>query len=318
MTAVFGAMVNSNVAVGDVLADSGYSHPGPRALGAAHAGHGGEPRRRPPSPRPGHSGDPSRGDRLERRPLLPRHPVRPLSPRTPGPGGDEEDTAAHDAKAAELAHYKLGRITSDDPDGYSRVMCPAAMGKVRCPLRRASMDLALTRPEVQDPPEHRPACCTQVTITVGPSVNAKTAQKHDYPSPAHRRSYARRSASERTNSTVKDPATTDISRGWCRVLGLTPITLFVVCAFVVRNQRIIESFEQHQQEDERRAARGLAPRTRRRRRQCRRSRQCRQRTAVIDRVRGIRDPRLVAFSTYGRPRLTISVGVTVNRCHTQR
>ena len=266
VTAVFGAMVNSNVAVGDVLADSGYSHRVPehwalpmRAMGASlvvdlHPHDRGT--------RGTHQGAIAWNGAL----YCPATPSALFRLEPLARGASEEDTAAHDAKAAELAHYKLGRITSDDPDGYSRVMCPAAMGKVRCPLRRASMDLALTRPEVQDPPEHRPACCTQVTITVGPSVNAKTAQKHDYPSPAHRRSYARRSASERTNSTVKDPATTDISRGWCRVLGLTPITLFVVCAFVVRNQRIIESFEQHQQEDERRAARGLAPRTRRRRR----------------------------------------------------
>ncbi|MDA8184317.1 MAG: hypothetical protein M0035_07830 [Actinomycetota bacterium] len=34
----------------------------------------------------------------------------------------------------------------------------------------------------------------QQTITVPPSVNAKTAQRHDYPSKTWRASYARRSA----------------------------------------------------------------------------------------------------------------------------
>jgi len=29
--------------------------------------------------------------------------------------------AAHDAKTAELADYKLGRITRDDEDGYHRI-----------------------------------------------------------------------------------------------------------------------------------------------------------------------------------------------------
>ena len=40
-------------------------------------------------------------------------------------------------------------------------------------------------------------------------------QKHDYPSAAHRRSYARRTGAERGFATAKDPATNDIARGWC-------------------------------------------------------------------------------------------------------
>ena len=62
--------------------------------------------------------------------------------------------------------------------------CPAAMGKIRCPLRPASMTLDRDRPEILHPPEHPQACCTQQTITVPPDVHAKTAQKHDYPSAA--------------------------------------------------------------------------------------------------------------------------------------
>ena len=56
------------------------------------------------------------------------------------------------------------------------------------------------------PPEHPQACCTQQTITVPPDVLAKTAQKHDYPSAAWRRSYARRTGAERGFATAKDPA----------------------------------------------------------------------------------------------------------------
>jgi hypothetical protein len=93
-----------------------------------------------------------------------------------------DQTAAHDQQAAETARYKLGRITSDDADGYHRVMCPAVMGKIRCPLRPASMKLDRNRPEILTPPQHPPACCTQQTITVPPDVAAKTRQKHDYPS----------------------------------------------------------------------------------------------------------------------------------------
>jgi len=96
--------------------------------------------------------------------------------------------------------------------------------------------------------------------------NAKTAQKHDYPSRAHRLSYGRRAAAERTNSTIKDPATNDISRGWSRLMGLAPITLFVACVFVVRNLRVLDAFEARCAEDARRATAGRPPKTRRRRR----------------------------------------------------
>jgi hypothetical protein len=126
------------------------------------------------------------------------------------------------------------------------------------------MTLDRQRPEILTPPGHPPASCTQQTITVPPEVAAKTAQKHDYPSAAHRRSYARRTAAERTFSTAKDPASNDISRGWCRLTGLTAITLCVACLLIVRNQRIVSAYTARQAENTQRAAAGLPPKTRRR------------------------------------------------------
>jgi hypothetical protein len=177
-----------------------------------------------------------------------------------------EQTAAHDTQTAELARYKLGRLTADDPDGYHRVACPAVMGKIRCPLRPASMTLDRSRPEILSPPEHPQTCCTQQTITVPAEILAKTAQKHDYPSRAHRRSYARRTGAERGFATTKDPATNDISRGWCRLMGLAPLMLFTTVLLITRNQRILAAWNTRQEENQRRAAQGLPPKTRRRRR----------------------------------------------------
>jgi len=91
-------------------------------------------------------------------------------------------------------------------------------------------------------------------------------QKHDYPSREHRRSYARRTGAERTFSTAKDPATNNIARGWCRLMGLAPLTLFTATLLIVRNQRILAAWNTRQEENARRAARGLPPKTRRRRR----------------------------------------------------
>ena len=177
-----------------------------------------------------------------------------------------EQAASHDTRTAELARYKLGKITAEDPDGYHRVMCPAIMGKIRCPLRPQSLTLDRDRPEILTPPEDPPACCTQQTLTVPPDVLAKTAQKHDYPSAAHRRSYNRRTGAERVFATLKDPATNDISCGWCRIMGLAPRLLFTTCLTITRNQRITTAWDRRQEDNARRATAGLPPRTRRRRR----------------------------------------------------
>jgi hypothetical protein len=181
-------------------------------------------------------------------------------------GASAEQTEAHDRRCEELARYKLSPLTGYDPDGYRRVICPAAQGKLRCPLRPESMTLPHDRPTILTPPEHPPACCQQQTITVPPSINAKTAQKHDYPSPQHRASYNRRSAAERTFATLTDRATNDLSRGWCRLMGLTPIALFTTTALIARNIRITDAFNARQAENERRAANGLPPKQRKRRR----------------------------------------------------
>ena len=181
-----------------------------------------------------------------------------------GKGAGEAETAAHDARTRELARYKLGRVSRDDEDGSHRVMCPAEMGKIRCPLRVESMTLDFSHPEALSVPEHPPTCCAQQTITVPEKVLAKTAQKHDYPSAAHRRSYNRRTGSERTFAWLQDPATIGMRRGWCRLMGLSKNALMYCLGVVVRNVRVVESFERQMADNARRAAMGL-PRRRRRR-----------------------------------------------------
>jgi hypothetical protein len=128
------------------------------------------------------------------------------------------------------------------------------------------MTLDRDRPEILTPPEHPQACCTQQTLTVPADVLAKTAQKHDYPSAAWRRSYARRTGAERGFATAKDPASNDISRGWYRLIGLAPLMLFATTLLIARNQRILHAWNARQAENQRRAAAGLPPKNRRRRR----------------------------------------------------
>ena len=263
---VLTAMPAAGIPLGDVLADSGYAHrdAGAWAIPLRQAGaqliQDLHPHDR--GPKGTHEGAIISNGNL----YCPKTP-RPLLELAPlARDATREQAAAHDARTAELARYKLGRITRDDPDGYHRVQCPAVMGKIRCPLRPSSMTLDRGRPEILQPPEHPQACCTRQTLTVPPEINAKTAQKHDYPSAAHRRSYARRTGAERGFATAKDPAANNISRGWCRLMGLAPLMLFTTTLLIIRNQRILDAWNARQAENTRRAAAGLPPKTRRRRR----------------------------------------------------
>jgi hypothetical protein len=259
-------MAAAGIPLGDILDDSGYAHrdadawaiplrqAGAQLIQDLHPSDRG--------PKGTHHGAIIANGNLYC-PATPK-PLLELGPLAPAATPDE--TTAHDQQTAELARHKLGPVSADDADGYHRVMCPAAAGKIRCPLRPESMTLDRARPEILTPPEHPPACCAQQTITVPPAVAAKTRQKHDYPSKEHRRSYARRTGSERTFSTIKDPATTSIGRGWCRLMGVTPLALWLACLLAVRNQRILAAFDARQADTARRAAAGLPPRTRKRRR----------------------------------------------------
>jgi hypothetical protein len=259
-------MPGNGIALGDILADSGYAHRDPAAwalpLRAAGARLVQDLHPHDRGPQGTYHGAIIANGNLYC-PATPQ-PLLHLGPLAPAATADQ--VTAHDQQTAELTRHKLGRLTADDADGYHRVTCPATAGKLRCPLRPGSMTLDRSRPEILTPPQHPPACCTQQTLTIAPDVAAKTRQKHDYPSGAHRRSYARRTAAERGFSTIKDPASNTISRGWCRLMGLTPLALWLACLHAVRNQRILTAWNTRQAENNRRAAAGLPPRTRKRRR----------------------------------------------------
>jgi hypothetical protein len=263
---VLTALPARGIPLGDILDDSGYAHRDAAAwaipLRAAGAQLVQDLHPHDRGPKGTHDGAIISNGNL----YCPRTPRALLELGPLARTAAREQAADHDRRTTELARYKLGRLTSDDADGYHRVQCPAATGKIRCPLRPASMTLDRDRPEILQPPGHPQACCAQQTITVPPDILAKTAQKHDYPSAAWHRSYARRTGAERGFATAKDPATNDIRRGWCRLMGLAPLMLAATVLLVVRNQRILAAWNARQQENEHRAAKGLPPKTRRRRR----------------------------------------------------
>ncbi len=187
---------------------------------------------------------PTRRDHRHREPVLPGHPPPAAGTRPLARDATPDQVTAHDRQTAETARYKLGWITADDPTATTASCAPPSW-EDPLPAAARSMVLDRQRPEILTPPSTpRPAAASRPSPS--PRVCAKTAQKHDYPSAAHRRSYTRRTAAERTFATAKDPASNDISRGWCRLMGLTPIMLWLACMLAVRNQRIIAAYTARQ------------------------------------------------------------------------
>jgi hypothetical protein len=184
-TPVLTRMPKDGIALGDILADSGYAHRDPAAWALPLRQAGAQlvqdlhPHDR--GPQGTHAGAIIANGNL----YCPATPEKLLHLGPLAPAATPDQVTAHDQQTAELARHKLGRLTTDDADGYHRVTCPAVMGKLRCPLRSTSMTLDRSRPEILTPPGHPPACCTQQTLTISPDVAAKTRQKHDYPSAAH-------------------------------------------------------------------------------------------------------------------------------------
>ena len=184
------------------------------------------------------------------------------------PGAAQQHALEHDQQCAELARYKLSPITGHDQDGYRRAACPAAQGKLRCPLR-ATINDALPRPPHDHRPTRAPARLlhrSRRSPCLRPST-PKPPKNTTTPRPPTAAPTHRRTAAERTFATVTDRATNDLSRGWCRLMGLAPIALFVASALIARNIRTADAFTARQTENDRRAAAGLPPKRRRRRRQ---------------------------------------------------
>jgi hypothetical protein len=120
------------IPLGDILGDCGYSHrdAGARAIPLRAAGaqlvQDLHPHDR--GPKGTHDGAIISNACL----YCPRTP-RPLPELGPlARTATKEQAADWEHNTSELARYKLGRLTADDPDGYHRVQCPAVMGKIRC------------------------------------------------------------------------------------------------------------------------------------------------------------------------------------------
>ena len=166
---------------------------------------------------------------------------------------------------------RTGRATNSprSPDATTtaaaRVICPAAQGKIRCPLRPEPISPTATTAPPMPRPARAPARPLHPTDDHRrrPPMNAKTAREARLPlSLAHRTSYNRRTAAERTFATLTDRATNDLSRGWCRQMGLTrDFALHAATALMSRATSASPTRSHATPDNQRRETRGLRPNT---------------------------------------------------------
>jgi hypothetical protein len=236
-------MADGGVALGDVLADCGYSNRTPHtfALPLRRAGAAFVMDLHPQDL--GRKGTYAGAVISNGNLYCPSTPATLLDLESLPKGADGEDAAAHERLVKERARFKLGIIAGPNKEVKTRVVCPALLGKVRCSRREESLALDFTHPDIAIVPAGEPLCCVQKTITVPVEICAKTSQRIDYPSEAHRRSYARRVGAERTYAWLATVATIGIRRGWSRLAGTTKNALMYALGVIVRNVRLIEKIE---------------------------------------------------------------------------
>lgn len=144
--------------------------------------------------------------------------------------------------------YRLYPKQRPDTEGHQRLMCPAAAGKVLCPLkpallaRSAGRRLPLVDPEPS--PADPPPICTQASITLPPEAGAKHAQDLSYGTAEWSRIYFRlRNAVEGTNGFIKDPAHEVVEAGATRrIRGIAPQAILLAFQLAHANIRKIQNW----------------------------------------------------------------------------
>lgn len=147
----------------------------------------------------------------------------------------------------------MSQHTPPNAAGQQRVKCPALAGKVGCPLRTKTEEVAvkLGLPLIENPPHidtHPvlPACCTQQTVTTTPPESIrKHQQPHYWGSETWTRHYERRSCVEGTYGNRKNPAAENVDRGQNQVFGLVWLHIIHTLTAASHNARRLITWAQH-------------------------------------------------------------------------
>jgi len=145
---------------------------------------------------------------------------------------------------AEREHWALRRIALPDPTDKERYECPARVGKIKCPLHKPSLKLGVELPTVTDPPPDPDnlACCSQRTITVPGTVDAKARQRHYWGSAEWIGAFSRRSRVEGWFGNLKSENTEALGRGAFRVMGIAKTTIMLGIYSAATNMRLLRTW----------------------------------------------------------------------------
>ncbi|MFH8564612.1 hypothetical protein [Streptomyces sp. NPDC017988] len=142
--------------------------------------------------------------------------------------------------------YRLMAKENEDPTGHQRRMCPAAAGKVQCPLKPWSLGRGIHLPLVD--PEPSPTgpvqVCRQRSITVPPEAGAKYWQALEYGGKEWQKVYFRlRNSVEGYNGYAKNPLAESIeAAGSRRLRGIAAQTVLLVFQLAHANRRKIKNW----------------------------------------------------------------------------
>ena len=154
--------------------------------------------------------------------------------------------AEYEAAIKARSVYALVPHGARRPNGAQVYMCPAAAGKLRCPLVASSALLALgTMPAANPPAKARPDTVCSSKFRTFTAEELPLSQRHIFGSTAWRKSYSRRGEVERHFARTKDHSQENIRRGSIRVMGLAKVGLLISFSLASINRRLAASFERN-------------------------------------------------------------------------
>ncbi len=161
----------------------------------------------------------------------------------PSPTDDPEVKQSFIEQIEERQQYAMRRVARLGPESNARWECPALDGRVGCPLREGTVEVAQLNglPVIVEPPsrEVAPACCTQRTVSSGRDAQPKVEQEYYWGSKGWKKRFNARTYVEGAFGNMKNPTTENVERGFFQVMGLAKATFMIGIALVAHDLRML-------------------------------------------------------------------------------